>query len=66
MGTTLVTRGDEWIPSYPLHAEMTIALGFPPLKYGHIAPIMTLDNGNKRKLSKRKDKESNIEYFFEQ
>ena len=66
MGTTLVTRGDEWIPSYPLHAEMTAALGSPALKYGHIAPLMKLENGNKRKLSKRKDKEANVEYFFEQ
>lgn len=66
MGTTLVTRGDEWIPSCPLHIEMTEALGFPPLKYAHIAPLMILDGGNKRKLSKRKDKEANVEYFFEQ
>lgn len=66
MGTTLVTRGDEWIPSYPLHAEMTAVLGFPMLQYGHIAPLMKLDGGGKRKLSKRKDKEANVEYFFEE
>lgn len=66
MWTTLVTRWDEWIASYPLNAEMNESLGFPPLKYAHIAPLLKLDGWNKRKLSKRKDKEADVEFFFEQ
>lgn len=66
MRTTHVTRGDEWIPSYPLHIQLATALGFTPPKYIHIAPLCKVDGGNKRKLSKRKDAEANIEFFFEQ
>ncbi|MDD5198113.1 MAG: glutamate--tRNA ligase family protein [Candidatus Gracilibacteria bacterium] len=66
MRTTHVMRGDEWIASYPLHIQLTEALGFTPPKYIHIAPLCKLEGGNKRKLSKRKDPEANVEFFFEQ
>ncbi|MFA6090613.1 MAG: glutamate--tRNA ligase family protein [Candidatus Gracilibacteria bacterium] len=66
MRTTHVTRGDEWLPSYPLHVQLTEALGFTLPKYIHISPLMKTDGGGKRKLSKRKDPEANVEYFFEQ
>ena len=32
-------------------------------KYAHISPLLKIENGAKRKLSKRKDPEANIEYF---
>ena len=41
-------------------------LGFKAPKYAHIAPIMKNDNGNKRKLSKRKDPEAAVSYYEEQ
>jgi glutamyl-tRNA synthetase len=63
MGVTLVTRGDEWLPSTPLHLQLFHAMNWTPPRYAHISPIMKVDNGGKRKLSKRKDSESNIEYF---
>ena len=66
MGTTHVIRAEEWLPSYPLHVQLFNALGFEAPKYAHIAALLKLDGGNKRKLSKRKDKEANVEYFFEQ
>lgn len=66
MRTTHVTRGDEWIPSYPLHMQLTQALGFQAPKYIHISPLMKLDGGGKRKLSKRKDPEANVAFFFEE
>jgi len=66
MRTTHVTRGDEWLPSYPLHMQLAGALGFTPPKYIHISPLMKMDGGGKRKLSKRKDPEANVEFFFEQ
>lgn len=68
MGTTLVLRGDEWLPSTPLHIELATALNISPFRYAHIAPITILDakTGGKRKLSKRKDPEANVAYFYEQ
>ena len=54
MHTTHVIRGDEWLSSVPLHLQLFHELGFKAPKYAHIAPIMKNDDGNKRKLSKRK------------
>lgn len=65
MRTTHVTRGDEWIASVPLHLQLFRVLGFKPVKYAHIAPIMKEENGGKRKLSKRKDPEAAVTYFTE-
>ncbi len=65
MHTTHVVRGDEWIASVPLHIELFKTLGFKPVKYAHIAPIMKEENGGKRKLSKRKDPEANVSYYIE-
>lgn len=66
MGTTHVIRGDEWLSSVPLHLQLFHELGFRPPKYAHIAPIMKNDNGNKRKLSKRKDAEAAVSYYEEE
>lgn len=63
MGVTNVFRGDEWFSSVPLHVELFEKLGFEQIKYAHISPLMKIDNGGKRKLSKRKDPESSIEYY---
>lgn len=65
MRTTHVVRGDEWIASVPLHIELFRALGFRPVKYAHIAPLLKEENGGKRKLSKRKDPEANVTYYIE-
>lgn len=63
MGTTHVVRSDEWLSSVPLHLQLFQELGFKAPKYAHIAPIMKNDNGNKRKLSKRKDPEAAVDYY---
>ena len=63
MRTTLVIRGDEWLSSVPLHLQLFKEMGFKAPKYAHIAPIMKNDNGNKRKLSKRKDPEAAVSYY---
>ena len=65
MGTTHVIRSDEWLSSVPLHLQLFMELGFKPPKYAHISPIMKNDNGNKRKLSKRKDPEAAVSYYAE-
>lgn len=64
MRTTHVIRAEEWIPSFALHIQLTEALGFQTPKYLHIAPLLKADGGGKRKLSKRKDPEANVEFFF--
>lgn len=66
MRTTHVIRGDEWIASVPLHIQLFKVLGFRPVKYAHIAPILKEDNSGKRKLSKRKDPEAAVSYYIEQ
>lgn len=66
MHTTVVTRGEEWISSLPIHIELFDALNFKKPKYAHLPVIMKLDNGNKRKLSKRKDPEAAVSYFLQE
>lgn len=65
MRTTVITRGEEWIPSTPIHLGMFKSLGWHAPRYAHIPSIMKLDHGNKRKLSKRKDPEAAVSYFLE-
>ncbi len=64
MHTTIVSRGEEWISSLPLHVQMFDALKWKAPRYAHLPVINKLDNGNKRKLSKRKDPEAAVSYFL--
>lgn len=66
MRTTIAIRGEEWIPSTPLHLELFEALGFEKIRYAHTPTMMKLDNGSRRKLSKRKDPESAVSFFLEE
>ncbi len=66
MRVTHVIRGDEWVSSIPLHLELFKALGFKAPKYAHTATIMKDENGNKRKISKRKDPEAAVSYYHEE
>lgn len=66
MRTTHVFRGDEWIASVPLHLQLFKVLGFKPVKYAHVAPIMKEENGGKRKLSKRKDPEAAVTFYAQE
>lgn len=65
MRTTHVIRGEEWLPSLPLHLEMFSAIGWDKPEYGHTALVMKMDGGSKRKLSKRKDPEADMRYYME-
>ncbi|WP_020496063.1 glutamate--tRNA ligase [Sciscionella marina] len=65
MRVSLVVRGDEWISSVPVHLQLFDALGFDQVRYAHIAPLLKQENGNKRKLSKRKDPEASVDFYFE-
>lgn len=66
MGSTLIMRGEEWLPSTPLHADLAIALGIKPFKYAH-TPVISIvgETGGKRKLSKRKDPEADVAFWQE-
>lgn len=66
MQTTTVIRGDEWVPSYPKHLQLAQILGFKTPKYAHYAPLTKKENGNTRKLSKRKDPEFSVAYYAEE
>lgn len=63
MRTTHVVRGEEWLMSLPIHVELFEKLGFDMPVYCHTAQLLKLDNGNKRKLSKRKDPELSLYYY---
>jgi glutamyl-tRNA synthetase len=65
MKVTTVIRGDEWVASIPLHLQLFKALKILPPKYAHTATIMKDENGNKRKISKRKDPEAAVSYYHE-
>ncbi len=66
MHTTHITRGEEWLSSLPIHLELFDTMGFERPKYAHLPVIMKVENGNRRKLSKRKDLEAAVSYFLEQ
>ena len=67
MRTTHVVRGAEWLPSLPIHVELFEKLGWEMPIYCHTAQLMKLDEeGNKRKLSKRKDPELSLDYYRNQ
>ena len=64
MRTTHVVRGAEWIPSLPIHVELFTKLGFEMPIFCHTGQLMKIDEeGNKRKLSKRKDPELSLDYY---
>ena len=63
MRSTHVIRGEEWISSLPMHVELFNTLGWKQPVYCHTATLMKLDEGGKRKLSKRKDPELALSYY---
>jgi glutamyl-tRNA synthetase len=68
MGATIILRGEEWLPSTPLHIEIAQALGIEPFRYAHTPVISILDpnGGGKRKLSKRKDPEADVAFWVKE
>ncbi len=65
MRVTHVVRGEEWLSSLPVHVEMFKTIGWDLPVYCHTALLMKIDNGNKRKLSKRKDPELGLNFYME-
>jgi glutamyl-tRNA synthetase len=65
MRVNLVIRGEEWLPSVPMHLQLFKALGFEPPQYAHTALLMKQIPGGKRKLSKRKDPETSVDFYLQ-
>ena len=65
MHTTHVVRGQEWLPSVPLHIELFNAFGFEQPEYIHNALLLKQEDGVRRKISKRKDPEALMSYYIE-
>ncbi len=63
MHTTHVVRGEEWLSTLPIHAQLFDALGFERPVYCHTPVLMKMDGETKRKLSKRKDPELGLDYY---
>lgn len=66
MHTTVVMRGEEWIPSFPIHKQLFEVLSFKMPRYAHLGLVMKIDEeGTRRKLSKRKDPEASVSFYHE-
>ncbi|MBO0720982.1 MAG: glutamate--tRNA ligase [Blastocatellia bacterium] len=78
MRTTHVIRADEWVSSVPLHLQLFRLFSWAPPAFGHFAPIEKIETvqeidaegrevtrESRRKLSKRKDAEANIDFYAE-
>ncbi|NLM48717.1 MAG: glutamate--tRNA ligase [Epulopiscium sp.] len=65
MRVTHVVRGEEWLSTLPIHYELFKTLNWKLPIYCHTAHMMKIDNGVKRKLSKRKDPEMGLSYYME-
>ena len=65
MHTTHVIRADEWISSLPIHLQLFEVFNFKAPKYAHISRLLKNDNGQIRKLSKRKDPECAVSFYHE-
>lgn len=65
MRVTHVVRGEEWLSTLPIHIELFKTLEWQHPVYCHTAHLMKMDEGVKRKLSKRKDPELGLQYYKE-
>ncbi|MBQ5972847.1 MAG: glutamate--tRNA ligase [Oscillospiraceae bacterium] len=67
MGTTHVVRGEEWLATLPYHLDMFRTMrelfGWKTPKYLHTAHMLKMEDGHKRKLSKRKDPELALDFY---
>lgn len=66
MRTNLVIRGEEWLPSLPIHYELFKTMNWEFPKYAHLPVVMKIgENGSRRKLSKRLDAEAAVSFFLD-
>lgn len=63
MRTTHVVRGEEWLSTAPMHAQLFDTMGWERPVFCHTPVLMKMDGETKRKLSKRKDPELGLNYY---
>jgi glutamyl-tRNA synthetase len=63
MAITHVLRGEEWLPSAPIHQQLYAAMGWPMPVYAH-TPLLL--NADRSKISKRKHAWAKVSWFQEQ
>ena len=68
MRTTNVIRGEEWLPSLPLHLQLFKMMGWKIPTYTHTSTLDKIDDitGKQRKLSKRHDFEASVKNFIQE
>jgi glutamyl-tRNA synthetase len=66
MRTTHVVRGEEWLPSLPMHIQLFDVFQWVNPVYCHTATLMKMEGNSKRKLSKREDPEFTLTYYQEE
>lgn len=64
MWTTTVIRSDEWFASLPLHNQLFETMWRKAPDYAHYGPLVKIDWDSRRKLSKRKDPEADVDFYF--
>lgn len=67
MRVSHIIRAEERLTSVPLHLQLFDAFWLAAPKYCHLAQLLKNDEETwkKRKLSKRKDPEADVKFFFE-
>ncbi len=63
MAITHVLRGEEWLPSAPIHQQLYAAMGWPMPVYAHTPLLLNTDRS---KISKRKHAWAKVSWFQEQ
>ncbi len=63
MRTTHIVRGEEWLPSLPMHVQLFDIFQWEKPVYCHTPTLMKIEGNSKRKLSKRKDPELALSYY---
>lgn len=66
MWVSHVIRADEWFASVPLHLYISSLFNPNPPHFAHLGPLLKLDGGNRRKLSKRSDPEADVHELLRQ
>ena len=65
MRVTHIIRGDEWLSSFPIHYQLFNYFHFFLPSFGHISPLLKKEEDRVRKISKRKDPEAKVSYYYE-
>lgn len=66
MKVTHVIRSDEWISSLPIHVQLFDTFNYERPTYAHPSPLMKKDGETIRKISKRKDPEAAVSYYYKE